>query len=79
MDGSASFGYWLRRWRKALDLTQAELAHRVGCALGTIRKLEADERRPSRELAARLARVLKVPAAAEATFLHAARVEHSIT
>ena len=29
--------------RKALDLTQTELARRVGCSLGAIRKLEADE------------------------------------
>jgi hypothetical protein len=30
LDGNASFGYWVRRQRKALDLTQAELARRVG-------------------------------------------------
>ena len=45
MDESASFGAWLQRRRKALDLTQAELAERVGCALGTIRHIEQDERR----------------------------------
>jgi len=55
MDGNASFGYWVRRQRKALDLTQAELARRVGCAEGTIRMIEADARRPSRQIAARLA------------------------
>ena len=38
MDEMASFGYWLRRRRKALDLTQATLAERVGCALITIQK-----------------------------------------
>ena len=54
MDGNASFGYWVRRQRKALDLTQAELARRVGCAEGTIRMIEADARRPSRQIAARL-------------------------
>ena len=48
MDGNASFGYWVRRQRKALDLTQAELAQQVGCAEGTIRMIEADARRPSR-------------------------------
>ncbi len=37
-----SFGAWVRRRRKALDLTQAALAQRVGCAEVTIRKLEAD-------------------------------------
>ena len=34
MERTASFGYWLRRRRKALDLTQDELAHQVGCARG---------------------------------------------
>ena len=48
MERTTSFGYWLRRRRKALDLTQDELAHRVGCAVGTIKKLEGDERRPSK-------------------------------
>ena len=55
MDQQASFGAWIQRRRKALDLTQAELAERVGCALGTIRKIETDERRPSKQIAARLA------------------------
>ncbi len=50
-----SFGYWLRRRRKALDLTQEALAERVFCSGFTIRKIEADERRPSRQLAHRLA------------------------
>jgi transcriptional regulator with XRE-family HTH domain len=44
MDGSASFGYWVRRRRKALDLTQDALARQVGCAETTIRKIEADSR-----------------------------------
>ena len=55
MDEITSFGVWLRRARKACDLTQAELAQRVGCAEGTIRNLEADALRPSKQLAARLA------------------------
>lgn len=48
MESSSSFGYWLRRRRKALDLTQDELARLAGCALDTIKKIEADARRPSR-------------------------------
>ena len=60
MDEHASFGAWIQRRRKALDLTQAELAERVGCALGTIRKIETDERRPSKQIAARLSDQLKL-------------------
>ncbi|MFL5807780.1 MAG: helix-turn-helix transcriptional regulator, partial [Roseiflexaceae bacterium] len=36
-------------------MTQAELAQRAGCAEGTIRNLEADGLRPSKQLAARVA------------------------
>jgi predicted ATPase/DNA-binding CsgD family transcriptional regulator/transcriptional regulator with XRE-family HTH domain len=53
-----TFGYWLRRRRKALDLTQAELATRSGCVLTTIKKLETGARQPSRQLAERLADAL---------------------
>jgi len=78
MDETASFGYWLRRRRKALDLTQAALATRVGCALITIQKIEADERRPSREVAERLAGILEVPAQERAQFLRVARAELAV-
>jgi transcriptional regulator with XRE-family HTH domain len=33
---SDSFGYWLCRRRKALDLTQAALARQVGCSVDLI-------------------------------------------
>src|SRR5262245_47362281 len=55
-----SFGEWVRRKRQLLDMTQATLAHRVGCAPITIRKIESDERRPSRQMAARLALSLAI-------------------
>jgi predicted ATPase/transcriptional regulator with XRE-family HTH domain len=55
-----SFGYWVRRRRKALDLTQAELAQRVGCAAVTLRKIETDSRHPSRPMAERLANCLEL-------------------
>ena len=48
-----SFGAWLKRRRKALDLTQEALARLVGCAVVSIRKIEADEQRPSRQTAER--------------------------
>jgi len=69
MDGTSSFGYWLRRRRKALDLTQYELAHQAGCALDTIKKIETDARRPSRQLAERLAICLQLPAEQHAALM----------
>jgi tetratricopeptide (TPR) repeat protein len=67
------FGYWLRRRRKALDLTQEALAHAVSCSRFAIRKIESDERKPSRRLAERLAEKLGIPAEEREAFLDAAR------
>jgi predicted ATPase/transcriptional regulator with XRE-family HTH domain len=67
------FGYWLKRSRKALDLTQTALAKKVGCSADTIRKLEAEERRPSAQIAERLAEVLHISEDERAEFLRFAR------
>ncbi|NWF69180.1 MAG: tetratricopeptide repeat protein [Chloroflexi bacterium] len=48
---AASFGVWLKQRRKALGWSQQELAQRIGCSAVLIRKIEANERRPSREVA----------------------------
>ena len=72
-DRTHSFGYWLRRRRRALDLTQEALAKRVSCSGFSIRKIEADERRPSRRLAERLAETLAIPDEERRDFLDAAR------
>jgi predicted ATPase/DNA-binding XRE family transcriptional regulator len=68
-----SFGYWLKRRRKALDLTQAELADQVGCSAAAIRKIEAEERRPSAQIVKRLAEIFKIPSNEQTAFLHFAR------
>ncbi|HWQ14108.1 MAG TPA: helix-turn-helix domain-containing protein [Roseiflexaceae bacterium] len=78
VEETASFGYWLRRRRKALDLTQDALARQAGCAADTIKKIEADARRPSRQLAERLADCLAVPPEQRAAFLRAARAELAV-
>src|SRR5512135_2553797 len=75
MEVGASFGAWLKRRRKALDLTQEALAGKVGCSIATIQKVEADERRPSRQIAELLAQHLAIPAAERVTFLRVARGE----
>lgn len=73
MQAETSFGAWLRLRRKVLDLTQDELAHRAGCSLSAIRKIEADERRPSRQVAELLAENLGVAAAERQAFVAMAR------
>ena len=61
MEALLSFGQWLKHRRQALELTQAELAQRLGCAPVTLQKIELDERRPSPEVAAQLAEALDLP------------------
>src|SRR5512138_3027183 len=78
MDPTSSFGEWLRRRRRTLDLTRDELALQVGCAAATIKKIESDERRPSRQLAERLGMCLEIPPADQAAFLKAARAELAV-
>ncbi len=75
MDNIASFGYWVRRRRKAIDLTQDVLAQQVGCSVFTIRKIERDERRPSRQIAELLAEHLAIPTEEREHFLRMARGE----
>jgi predicted ATPase/transcriptional regulator with XRE-family HTH domain len=75
MELEISFGRWLRARRRALDLTQHDLARQVGCSVVTIRKIEADERRPSRQIAERLADCLKVAADERAALITLARAE----
>lgn len=72
MDTTDSFGNWVRRRRKALDLTQEELAKQVGCAAVTLRKIEAGDRRPSAQMARLLAQCLALPDEEHPAFLAAA-------
>jgi WD40 repeat protein/serine/threonine protein kinase/DNA-binding XRE family transcriptional regulator len=67
------FGHLVRERRRALDLTQDELARRVSCAAITVRKIEAGTLRPSQQVAERLAVALAVPPADRAPFVQLAR------
>ena len=71
----SSFGNWVRRRRKALDLTQPELAASVGCSASLIFKIESDVRRPSRQIAELLAQYLEIPPDQRDLFLKVARQE----
>src|SRR5215216_3374201 len=66
-------GQLVRIRRRALGLTQDELARRVGCAAITVRKIEADDIRPSQQIAERLALALGVPVDDRDAFVHLAR------
>ena len=73
MEESPTFGAWLKRRRKALDLTQDALARLAGCSVVSIRKFEGDTQRPSRQLAELLAAQLQIPPEERATFVQFAR------
>lgn len=69
----ATFGEWLRLRRKALDMTQAELSKHVGCSVGALRKIEAGDRRPSKQLAGLLAGALEISSSDQQNFIRVAR------
>lgn len=75
MEQDMSFGRWLQQRRKSLALTQADLGAQVACSAAMIRKIEADERRPSKDMAALLAQQLKLAPEEHDAFLSFARGE----
>jgi len=75
---TTSFGYWVRRQRRALDLTQRALAACVECSVATIKKIEADERRPSLQVAERIATCLHVSGDQRDHFLQVAQRERVV-
>jgi predicted ATPase/DNA-binding XRE family transcriptional regulator len=81
MDGDTSFGQSLKQRRKELDLTQADLARQVGCAVITLQKIEAGTRRPSNQIARRMAHALALEADELTAFVRLARaaLHHSPT
>lgn len=68
-----NFGSWIKQRRKILDLTQTDLAERVACSPDTIKKIEAHQRQPSRQLAELLLRELKIEASKRDYFMALAR------
>jgi predicted ATPase/DNA-binding XRE family transcriptional regulator len=69
----ASFGEWLQRQRKAAGWTQAQLAQQIGCSASALKKIEAEQRRPSEQIVDRLAQILHIPPFERADFLGFAR------
>src|SRR5947208_12860505 len=68
-----SFNIWIKQRRRALDLTQEDLAERVGCSTVTIQKIELGERRPSKQVALRLAEGLHIASDEHEAFVKFAR------
>ncbi len=56
-----TFGKWLRGERRRLDLSRQALAKQAGCAEITLRRIESDTLKPSRELAQLLLEQLGIP------------------
>ncbi len=77
MTSGEPFGQRVRARRRELGLTQEELAHRVGCAPITLRKIEHDDLRPSVQIAERLAMALVIPLEDRAAFVRLARAERA--
>ena len=73
MNRGTSFGRCLSARRHLLGLTQQQLSRMVSCSVVTIRKLEADERRPGIEIAERLATSLQLDATERQAFIDTAR------
>src|SRR5262245_2441978 len=78
MSDGLCFGQWLKRRRKALDLTQEDLARRVGYSVSAIRKVEADKLRPSRRVVESLAGALGIRPEERPAFIRFARDEPDV-
>src|SRR6476659_8350822 len=78
MTQSITFGEWLKHRRKELDYTQDQLARLADCSPAMIRKIEAGDRRPSRQIAELLAEHLEVAPNEREAFFRLARLgEHT--
>ena len=75
MTAAPTFGGWLKRRRLSQGLTQKELARQVGYAQVTLRKVEADELRPSGQMARKLAEALELAPEEQTQFVRFARDE----
>lgn len=70
---ASNFGQWLKQRRKSFDFSQQELAERVACSPVTIKKIEANQRRPSRQMLDLLMKELRVDTAERSQWVSLAR------
>jgi predicted ATPase/transcriptional regulator with XRE-family HTH domain len=77
MSAIETFGDWVKQSRLMSGMTQAQLALLMACSVETIKKIEANKRRPSVQMAELLAQHLKIDPAAHREFLSLARLDLS--
>ncbi len=70
---TTNFGRWLKERRQSFGMTQANLADRAACAPSMIEKIERGLRRPSHQVAERIAEVLRIPDGEREAFVEWAR------
>ncbi|HKP53852.1 MAG TPA: tetratricopeptide repeat protein [Chloroflexia bacterium] len=75
MKERAFFGSWLKGRRKELGLSQKDLARAADCSVVSITKIEAGERKPSRQIAELLAQHFGISLEERPAFVEFARVE----
>jgi predicted ATPase/DNA-binding XRE family transcriptional regulator len=73
MQDKISFGNWLRKQRRSLDLSRQAFANQVGCAEITLRRIEAGTLKPSKDLAQTILEKLGIPKAERQQWIAFAR------
>ncbi len=68
-----TFGRWLKQTRQQRGIGSTQFAELIGCSTITLLKIEAGERRPSRQIAALIAEQLHTPADEMEAFVAFAR------
>lgn len=79
MSTRLEFRVWLKRRRQECGFTQEELGELVGYAGQTIRKIEGGQRRPSPQLAFKLAQILQIAPEDQSAWSEAARMARMLT
>ncbi len=74
-----TFGGWLKQRRKDQGIGPDDFAELIGCSTITLLKVEAGERRPSRQVALLVAQLLHVPADEQEAFITFARTGQPAT
>ena len=68
-----SFGDWLKRRRNTQGITQDQLALQINCSTSLLRKIEAEERRPSAQMVEQIVKIFNIPTGERGVFLQFAR------